>query len=530
MKDTMKRTRFCIIAGSVLGSLVYAQDVMPQDEDIFELSPFTVQADSDIGYMATNTLAGSRLNTQLRDVASAVSVITAEVFADTGATDAETILSYALNTETGGLQGNFAGAGFDGGNNRTDNDDSRVNPQGNQRIRGLGSATLTRNFLLTEIPFDSYNSSRAEINRGPNAILFGLGTPGGIINNTTNAAEVGSSFGDVTVRFGDHNSHRATFDLNQVVIDGRLAVRLDGLYDDTKYQQDPAFKRDKRIYGALKGVLFENDRTTWLGPTIVRANFESGDITSNPPSVLPPNNIYHSWWECLKVDYEKYTGVAPFDRLLPPNFVPKFKANTLVDRSVPDMNTVADIPNFIQVALVHPDPSAGPMSGFSAQFPSAQGFQARLNDFDPDTPGNQLFDMFFTRSPELEIYAAGFITPSIQDRKVFDYRNKLFSGGMDRLTQDFNAANVTLEQTFFDDKRAGVEVAYDTQDWSRWSRLVVNSEVAAVFGNNARVPRIKSSLSDRIFRLRKENPHEKDEKNDRTDYPHSSRQRRAECG
>jgi len=46
---------------------------------------------------------------------------------------------------------------------------------------------------------------------------------------------------------------------------------------------------------------------------------------------------------------------------------------------------------------------------------------------------------------------------------------------------------------------------------------------------SARVPRIKSSLSDRIFQLRKENPHEKDKTNLRADHPHSSRQRRSEC-
>jgi hypothetical protein len=492
MKEITPTNRFlarcCLAALALLPRLAAQQaastpTIKPGSEGAVVLSPFVVDAQKDTGYKATTTLAGSRLNTSLADVASAVSVVTKEMFTDTGATDASTILSYLANAETGGTQGNFAGSGFDSLSKRSDNDGDRTNPQGNQRIRGLGSATLTRNFFLTEIPFDSYNSSRAEINRGPNSILFGLGTPGGIINNSTNPAELRKDFGEVSARFGSHNSHRQSFDLNKVLIEGRLAMRLSGLNEDTKFQQEPAFKHDKRLYGALQAVLLKNERVSWLGPTIMRGNLESGSIDSNPPNVLPPNDFFRTWWSGVSTNFKQYTGTAPFDRLLPPNFVPKFTANTLIKRTVPDMNTVADIPNFINVALVHMNPSAGPSSGFSRQFPTAQGFQARIPDIDLATPGNQQFDVFFTRVPELETYAPGFVGPSLQDANVFDYRNHLFSGDMDRVGQNFKAWNVTLEQTFFKDKRAGIEVAFDKQKWSRLSRLVINSEVNAVFGN-----------------------------------------------
>ena len=463
------------IIASQQGQLV-AQE---EEEEIFELSPFTVEFDEIEGYQATNTLAGSRLKTPLRDVGSAISVMTEQFFEDTGATDAATALAYGLNTEVGGVFGNFAGSGFDRRNQRSDTDNSRVNPQGNQRIRGLGVATLTRDFYLTEIPFDSYNSSRATINRGPNAILFGVGTPGGILNNTLNTANLGDDFGEIQIRLGKNRTHRESLDINRVLVKDRVALRIAALNDDTLYQQDPAFKRDNRIYAALRVVLLENADSPYIGPTILKGHLENGAINSNPPNVLPPNNIYHTWWDGVQVDYEKYTGVAVFDRLLPPNFVPRFTANTLVDTSVPDMLTVADIPNFIQAALVYGDANQGPTPGFSSQFPNAHGFQGRVRL----QPSNENFDIFFTRSPELERYSAGFVTPSINDRNVFDYRNKLFSGNLDRVEQDFNAYNATLEQLFFDDQSAGIELAFDRQEWSRYSRLIVNSEVAAVFGN-----------------------------------------------
>jgi outer membrane receptor protein involved in Fe transport len=34
------------------------------------------------------------------------------------------------------------------------------------------------------IPFDSYNTQSVEITRGPNSLLFGLGTPAGIVNQS----------------------------------------------------------------------------------------------------------------------------------------------------------------------------------------------------------------------------------------------------------------------------------------------------------------------------------------------------------
>ena len=41
-------------------------------ETAVELSPFVVNAGSDVGYVASSTLSGSRLNTPLRDTAASI--------------------------------------------------------------------------------------------------------------------------------------------------------------------------------------------------------------------------------------------------------------------------------------------------------------------------------------------------------------------------------------------------------------------------------------------------------------------------
>ena len=66
----------------------FAQNSNPEAADeVFNLSPFTVDASDDQGYRATNTLAGSRLNTNLKDVSAAISVVTLEFIEDVGAVD-----------------------------------------------------------------------------------------------------------------------------------------------------------------------------------------------------------------------------------------------------------------------------------------------------------------------------------------------------------------------------------------------------------------------------------------------------------
>ena len=47
----------------------------------------------------------------------------------------------------------------------------------------------------------------------------------------------------------------------------------------------------------------------------------------------------------------------------------------------------------------------------------------------------------------------------------------MFSGPNSRVEQDFDTFNVALEQTFFEDNRAGIEVVFDKQNYERWSRL-----------------------------------------------------------
>ncbi len=153
--------------------------------EVIELSPFQVVAEEETGYRATSTLAGTRLKTDLKDIGAAVSVVTDEMMRDLGAVNAEDILVFTAGTEVGGMSGNFRGDGLDRAGN---NNESRANPSDNNRVRGLAKITNTRDYFVTDIPFNQYNSTALTISRGPNAILAGAGSPGGVLDRSLKTA------------------------------------------------------------------------------------------------------------------------------------------------------------------------------------------------------------------------------------------------------------------------------------------------------------------------------------------------------
>jgi outer membrane receptor protein involved in Fe transport len=158
-----------------------AVPVVPDPDEVVKLTPFVVETDTDKGYQSASTLAGTRLRTELRDVGAAISVVNAQFLADTGSTNTKDILVYTTGTEASGPGGNFSGVST--GNNFSNAEANLQSPNVSTRVRGLSGADLTRDFFPTDIGLDSYNTERVDISRGANAILFGLGSPAGIINN-----------------------------------------------------------------------------------------------------------------------------------------------------------------------------------------------------------------------------------------------------------------------------------------------------------------------------------------------------------
>lgn len=432
------------------------------------LDPFVVSEDDNVGYSANSTLAGTRINTALRDVGASISIITPEFLSDTASTNVGELLSLTTGTEVGGIYGNFAGGAQSNG--RPDQSESRENPQNNQRVRGIGPASNTRDYFLTDIPFDSYNTSRVTISRGPNSLLFGIGNPAGIIEASLHKARLTDNRNEVSVRYGSNDSYRGTFDFNRTLVKNRLAFRLMGVGEENKYDQEPAFDRKRRLYGTAEAILRDGRRTPWFGKTTLRVSGEVGDSQANPVNVIPPLDAFSIFFHAPDPRLNSLPGVQLDAALTPGNpayiYAPRVTVDNRGSASAIPQNVGGyyGVPYFIQIPIVYDTPGRS-SPGYAGNNPALSGLAGIMGRIRyANNPNRRLpVDVISTRSSYSLL--SGFVTPSLQNRGIFDYRKRLISGGSNRIEQDFNAANVALTQELFGG-RGGFEVAYDRQDTS----------------------------------------------------------------
>src|SRR5688572_19532314 len=266
------------------------------------LSPFEVREAEDQGYLATSAQSDTRLRSELKDIAAAVTVVTKDCMNDIGARNLEDLLTYTLNTEVGGISGNFSesvSSALNGGA-EMNYDGAFQNISPGTRIRGLTTADSTREFFNTGVPLDGYIVERVEISRGPNAMLFGLGSPSGIINSSLIKGDLRKNKTTLQYRTDQYGSYRGSLDHNQVVIRDKLALRFATVYDKAYYKIEPAFNQTQR--GFLTGTYRPFKSTT------IKANVEWGQINSNRPRINPPNDNYSLWWDVGRPAYDLRTG------------------------------------------------------------------------------------------------------------------------------------------------------------------------------------------------------------------------------
>ena len=133
-----------------------ASAVNPPPADTVVLSPFEVTTSSDVGYIATNSLAGSRLNASLKDTPAIIDVFTKEFLADIGATNLEQAMVYANNSQTD-----------DGDTLRVNNGISQIAAGNSYNFRSRGIlGNSTRNYFETRLGTDFYSTERLDDSRG----------------------------------------------------------------------------------------------------------------------------------------------------------------------------------------------------------------------------------------------------------------------------------------------------------------------------------------------------------------------------
>ncbi|MFT3782644.1 MAG: hypothetical protein QM790_11570 [Nibricoccus sp.] len=231
-------------------------------DDTLVLSPFTVSTKKDVGYLAGNTLAGSRLNTKLKDTGAAISVFTPEFIKDIGATNMKDLILFENNAVP-----DVGDAALSvNGNPMIGNDEWQL------RIRGL-AASYSRNFFKWEASSDFYNVERIDQSRGPNGILFGFGAPGGLVNTSTKQAMLDVNKNEVNYTVGSWNRNRGTIDTNLALVPNKLAVRVNAMAESGKSWREFEFDRARRAHLATKWAISKD--------TSLRVEGEYGKVTDN---------------------------------------------------------------------------------------------------------------------------------------------------------------------------------------------------------------------------------------------------------
>jgi len=294
----LRRLRF-IVAAAPLSGVVFSQTAPTAPaapaagSSAIQLSPFEVKTDGDVGYLATHTLGGSRLNTSLKDTPAIIDVFTKEFLIDIGATNLEQAMVYANNSQV------------------DDGDAQRVNSGNTQlaaangfnfRSRGiLGNST--RNYFETRLSTNLYNVERLDDSRGPNSVLFGIGSAGGIVNNSPKRAQFGRAFGEIGAQAGTQEFSRYTLDYNLPLAAQKLALRVNALHEDKAHW--------RHYLGNIRRA--GNLAATWrpFSATEVRFDAEKGDVRGTIGRNYPANDGVTRWWRNGSPVVSAVTTTAP---------------------------------------------------------------------------------------------------------------------------------------------------------------------------------------------------------------------------
>lgn len=438
-------------------------------DEVIELSPFEVTSTQDTGYQATETLAGTRIRTDLKDVGAALSVYTKEFMKDIGATDNSTLLQYTTNAEVAGTRGTYAGLG----NGTSVDETSALRAPGSaQRVRGLASADNTRDFFVTDIPWDSYNIDRIDIQRGPNSILFGLGSPAGIVNASTRNADFGRNRGSAEVRAGSYGTLRASLDYNQVLIPKVLAIRLDGMWKEEKFRQDPAFEDSTRYYAAVRfePQLFKNRAFQ----TSIKAKYEHGDVDANRARTTPPADSFTPWFRpvdatALLGGMGKYSVNNGYEIGASASTINPWLSG-IGDQQQPIYFINGDTNQLQRIYGGYINTGARTSTG------AVQGSGQSL-------PGQRFSGTFYgvgsmngyATNVRLVNSAFGqYRQASLMDPSVFNFYDTLIDGPTKREFEGWDAYNVSLSQTGWDN-RVAVELNYDKQKYDNGGEALLGN-------------------------------------------------------
>lgn len=198
----------------------------------------TVTITDSAGYQVPAISSGTKTITPLRDVPQSITVVTREQIKDQQMTSIGDVVRYVPGVTA-----------HQGENNR-----DQIIFRGNS-----SSADFFLNGVRDDVQYyrDLYNLDRVEVLRGPNAMIFGRGGGGGVINRVTKDAGF-TPLREISLLGGSFGTKRFAADFDQPFND-KVAFRLNGLYENSdSFRKDVSLER----YGITPTLTFALGKQT----------------------------------------------------------------------------------------------------------------------------------------------------------------------------------------------------------------------------------------------------------------------------
>ena len=212
---------------------------------VYALTPLTVVGARSRGYATARTTSATKTETPLRDVPQSVSLVTRELISDQAMQGMGDVVRY--------IPGITMGQG-----------------EGHRDAPTIRGNSTTADFFVDGVRDDVqyfrdlYNTERVEALKGSNAMIFGRGGGGGVLNRVTKEAQW-TPTRVATLEGGSFDHRRGTLDLGQG-LGSAVAVRVNGMYEHSGGFRD---EYDLKRHGINPTV------TVALGArTTIRAGYE----------------------------------------------------------------------------------------------------------------------------------------------------------------------------------------------------------------------------------------------------------------
>jgi catecholate siderophore receptor len=171
------------------------------------------------GYQIAALRTATKTPTPLIDVPQSVTIVTSELIKDQMMMSVGDVMRYVPGVMV-----------HQGENNR-----DQIIVRGNS-----SSADFFVDGVRDDVQYyrDVYNLARVEALKGPNAMIFGRGGAGGVVNRVGKVAEFGASR-EIAVQGGMFGNRRITAGINQP-LSNKVALRLDGMFEASNSFRDYA--------------------------------------------------------------------------------------------------------------------------------------------------------------------------------------------------------------------------------------------------------------------------------------------------